>query len=91
MRSWREKAKKESQMIGNVENFWENLVQRKSDLDSKAFFSQIPQITFDFKRNNDNCLEHKMAVLRLLHSHGCLEKSDRKQSRNKPACGAEKY
>lgn len=40
----------------------------ESDLDSKAFFSQIPQITFDFKRNNDNCLGHKMAVLCLLHS-----------------------
>ena len=76
--------------MGNFKSFWENLGQRTSNLDSKAF-SQIPQITFDFKRNNDNCLEHKMAVLGLLHSCGCLEKSDRKQSRNKTARVAEKY
>lgn len=68
--------------MGNFKSFWENLGQGTSDLDSKAF-SQIPQITFDFKRNNDNWLEHKMAVLRLLRSPRLSGKGDRKQSRNK--------
>lgn len=48
--------------MGNVKSFWENLGQRTADLASKAF-PPIPQITFHFQRNDENRLEHTMAVL----------------------------